>query len=164
MNRNITITLSVYPNTRGFGFVVMEGPRLLVNYATCTIKPVSNEGCLARLKKIVNYHQPTVVLLRDADEATANRSQRIAKLIVAINEYIRQKHIPVHRYSRAQIKNAFSQFGTTTKHGIAQKIASEYDELKDYAPKPRKAWMDEDYNMGIFDAMALIGTHHFLTD
>jgi hypothetical protein len=164
MNRNVTVTLSIYPNSRGFGYVVMEGPRMLVDYGISTVKPISNDAVLARLKKVMDHHRPTVVLLREADAATASQSPRVLKLIMAISGFVKDKGIPVHRYSREQIKNVFEQFGAATKYDIAQKIIGEYEELKERAPKQRKAWMEEDYNMGIFDAMAIIGTHHFLTE
>jgi Holliday junction resolvasome RuvABC endonuclease subunit len=158
------MTLSVYPNRRGFGYVVIEGPRLLVDYGICTVKPISNDAVMTRLKKIINFYKPTKVLLREADRASVSHSPRVGKLIGAIGKFVKDKDIPVYRYSREQIKNVFEQFGATTKYEIAQKIIGEYDELKDRAPKPRKAWMEEDYNMGIFDAMAIIGTHNYLKE
>jgi hypothetical protein len=164
MNKNVRITLSIYPNSRGFGFVVVEGPGMLVDYRICTVKPASNDLVLARFKKILALHNPTVVLLREAELSKSDRKQRIPKLVVAISKFLKSKNIPVYRYSREQIKNAFDQFGATTKYDIAQGIASQYDELKELAPKQRKAWMEEDYRMGIFDALALVGTHNFLTE
>jgi hypothetical protein len=58
----------------------------------------------------------------------------------------------------------FEQFGAKSKYEIANKIIAWFPQLASRAPKIRKAWMDEDYNMGIFDALALAITHKYLTE
>jgi hypothetical protein len=39
-----------------------------------------------------------------------------------------------------------------------------FEDLQPLSPKLRKAWESEDYNMGIFDAMALAVTHQNFTE
>lgn len=164
MNPHVKITLSVYPNNRGFGYVVMEGSHILVDYGISNVSPLVNSEILTRVRDIFDIHHPTELLLRDCTPSIAKRSKRMARLTEALVKLGEEKNVPVFRYSREQVKNAFEQFGANTKYEIAQKLAAEFEELKNRAPEPRKPWKDEDYSMGIFDALAIIGTHHFLKE
>jgi hypothetical protein len=62
------------------------------------------------------------------------------------------------------MRDVFEQFGAKSKYEIANKIVTWFPQLVSRAPKIRKPWMDEDYNMGIFDALALAITHKYLTE
>jgi len=79
-------------------------------------------------------------------------------------EYAEETKIPTFQYSRKQIQDVFELYGHTSKFHVAKQIITWFPELSSRAPKLRKPWMNEGYNMGVFDAMALAITHHYLMD
>ncbi len=65
-------------------------------------------------------------------------------------------------YHRNAILFAFSDFGKSTKHEIAEAIAEWLPELSQRLPKKREFYMSEAPEYGIFDAAALALTHLYL--
>ena len=164
MRKDMTIFLSLFPNTRGLGYACVETPETLVDYGVVTVQPVSNEKVFARAKKFIDFFKPTVILIRDVDDPVTRRAKRIQNLVGIITEYAQEHNIPVYRYSRGKIQEVFEINGIKTKQEIAEQIVQWFPELAPRLPKVRKAWMDEDYNMGVFDAISLIATHRYLTE
>lgn len=164
MKKDITIILSLYPNARGLGYVCLEMPQKLLDSGVVTVRPICNNRILERITKFVDFFKPTIIIVQDCDSSYSRHSRRVARLVEAITKYADEIKIPVHRYSRQQIRDVFEQFGAKSKYEIAQKIISWFPQLASRAPKIRKAWMDEDYNMGVFDALSLAITHQYLTE
>lgn len=160
----MTIILSLYPNTRGLGYICLETPQKLLDSGVVTVRPIFNGRIMQRVQKFTEYFKPTLVIIRDHNYPTTARNKRTKELIDEIVKYAEEKNIRVYRYSRQQIKDVFQQFGAITKYEIAKKIIEWFPELAIRAPRIRKQWMDEDYNMGIFDALSLSITHQYLTE
>ena len=161
MSSETNVILALYPNSRGLGYACVEMPQSLLDSGILTVRPVGNGPILERVRKFTSYFRPSVIVVRDAHPST---SKRIVRLIADIEAHAHEKGIPVFRYSRQQIRDVFETFGVTTKYEIAQKIVEWFSDLAFRAPKIRKPWMDEDYNMGIFDALSLAITHQYLTE
>jgi hypothetical protein len=89
-------------------------------------------------------------------------SKRQEKIIDSITDLARANQININTYSRSQIKEVFGAFERTTKYDIAMLILSWYPELKKKEPHKRLPWMAEHYQMGVFDAFALMLTHYYL--
>lgn len=156
----MSVVLSLYPNCRGLGYACIEEPQLLLDFGIVTVKPASNGRIMERVSRLLSYYKPAVILVRDAQ--TYNK--RICGLLEDIACHAELLGLSVHRYSRQQIKEAFEVHGASTKYEVSRKLAEWFPLLNTRAPKVRKAWMDEDYNMGIFDAVALAVTHRHLTE
>jgi Holliday junction resolvasome RuvABC endonuclease subunit len=162
MNQDTPLILSLFPNARGLGYVCIEAPKKLLDFGVVTIRPVSNERILARINKFVEFHRPTVIVIRQSQTFTARRAMRVQAVISKITDYAKTQNLPVHRYTRQQIRDVFEVQGAKTKQEIAKQIAQWFPELAPRLPKVRKIWMDEDYNMVVFDAAALAITHMYL--
>jgi Holliday junction resolvasome RuvABC endonuclease subunit len=119
---------------------------------------------LERITKFVEFYTPTIIVVKDYNSSYSRHSKRVAELVESIAKHAGEVKIPVYRYSRQQVRDVFEQFGAKSKYEIAQKIIYWFPQLASRAPKIRKAWTDEDYNMGIFDALALAITHKYLTE
>jgi Holliday junction resolvasome RuvABC endonuclease subunit len=158
------IVLALYPNARGLGYACVELPQRLLDYGVVTVNPISNGKVLRRVEKFMDYLKPKIILIREGSSLTTFKAARIKKLIDAITTLAGEKNLTVHHYSRDQVKEVFEQFGATSKYQISQKIVSWFPTLKPFAPKVQKAWENEDYYMGIFDALSLIATHQFVTE
>ncbi len=157
MNRII----SIFPNTMGFGFVILSDSGEIIDYGIVSIHPVNNDVCLKRIKDIISYYYPTALILEDYEESY--KSERVRKLIDNICFYYKDD-LKIFKYSREQIKNTFDIFGARNKYEISKKISEAYPQLKNKLPEKRRTWEPENYYQGIFDAMSLILTHSYLTD
>ena len=92
------------------------------------------------------------------------KSNRVKKLIKKIIEYASNRDIVVRQYSRVQIRSAFEDFSAVSKYEIAVQIAKFFPHLnKVLSPKP-KCYLPQNHYQGMFDAMSLVLSHHFLSN
>lgn len=159
----MSVRLALYPNARGLGYACLELPNNLIEYGIVTVRPMSNERALKRMEKFIDFFKPEVIIVRDA-EISALGATRMSELLEGIRKLALERNLPVHSYARHQVKDVFEVFGAKTKYGIAQKIITWFPQLSEHAPRIRRPWMDEDYYMGIFDALALAICHAYLTE
>lgn len=153
--------MAIHPNTAGFGYVILNEMGEVLDYGMVSIRPVCNDKCLDRIHEMVLYYQPNILILEDYENS--NKSERVRKLIKDIYEY-GEDRIKIFKYSKDQIRNTFDVFGAKNKFEISRKISEAYPQLKSKLPEKRKTWEPENYYQGIFDAMALVLTHHYLND
>ena len=146
--------LAIYPNSRGFGFALLEGKELLVDWGVVQTKFDKHRQCLSRTKRFIEQYRPDVVVTEDAPKSL-HRGKRIRKLLTAIRQLVLKMDVKCKGVSRAQVRKYFRSPRRVTKHHIAQGIAERFPELSSRLPPPRKPWMSEDSRMAIFDAMAL---------
>jgi Holliday junction resolvasome RuvABC endonuclease subunit len=156
----MNIVLSLYPNARGLGYACAEMPEKLLDSGVVTVRPVCNRTVMERVRKFIDYYKPTIIFVRDPEPSNG----RVARLAADIEAHAASEGLPVYKYTRRQTREVFGTFNATTKHEISQKILTWFPELAVRAPRLRKAWMEEDYNMGVFDAIALAVTHEYLKE
>jgi Holliday junction resolvasome RuvABC endonuclease subunit len=162
MKQNTPFILSLFPYSRGVGYACLQAPQNLLDSGVVTIRPISNERIVSRINKFLEFHQPTVVVIRDIDAIHKRKAKNVQKTIEIITDYAKTKKLPLFRYTRQQIREAFEVHGAKNKYETAQKIVTWFPYLASKAPEIRMEWMDEDYNMCMFDAIALAVTHlHF---
>ena len=154
------ITLVLYPNTFGVGFVICEGPKEILDYGIKKVNSISHYKYMKKIKWLIEYCKPDIVLLLDYKARKLSKRQK--NIIDAILQLGRSENLAIKAYSRAQIKQVFASFNVKTKYEIAMLILKWYPELKDKAPHKRLPWMAEHYQMGVFDAFALMLTHYYL--
>jgi len=147
---------AVAPSSRGFGFAVIEGQNILVDWGVKETKKNKNAGCIAKLKGIIEHYKPQVIVLEDVWTNDSRRHSRIRMLSKGIVALASRLNITVLLFSRSRVRKSYFTDGEGTKHGLAEIIAQKFpDELGSQLPPKRKPWMTEDYRMGIFDAVAL---------
>ena len=148
--------LAIAPSTRGFGFAVLEGQETLVDWGVKTVKEDKNVQSLAKVEELIAYYQPEVLVLEDASAKGSRRSPRIRKLCQQIIKMAVTRKVSVKLFSRDQVMKTFITDGPGTKHMLAEIIAKRFPEqLGRQLPPKRKPWMSEQYQMGVFDAVAL---------
>jgi len=154
--RRYAFVLAVYPNTRGFAFVLFEGPLSPIDWG---VKEMRGRGkrqrCLVAIISILDRFQPDIVVLQDTSPSGTRRGRRVANLNAAFVELVEGRGIPVYAYSRKDVRRAFACLGVINKQTIAETIAKHVPAFERYVPPPRKPWMSEDARMGLFDAAAL---------
>jgi hypothetical protein len=146
--------LAVYPNSRGFGFAVLEGPTSLVDWGVTYVRTNNPRRCLKKVRAIIERFQPDR-LVTEHPHKSPHRGVRIRRLLSGILDLAADMRIPRTGVSRERVRHAFSQSNATTKQAIARVIADHFPELHHRLPPKRKPWMSEDSRMAIFDAVAL---------
>lgn len=151
--------LALDPTSRGFGFVVFEGPETLIDWGLAHVRPADQYKALARIEALIKLHQPDLVVVENTAARDSRRSLRVKELLKAIVQLAQERKVRVQRVSRRDVRQAFANGGAVTKEQIASVIASRYRELASRLPPPRKIWMSEDVRMSLFDAAALACTY-----
>lgn len=162
MENNEQLIVALYPSGSGIGYVICENPKELISYGVARIRPLTTSAHLKRLQQFIQEYDPSLILIRGYQERDKRISKRVVKIINAFEEQAKMRKLPVYKYSRDDIKQTFFQFGDNTKYGVSKTISSWYPELQSRMPNPRENQNPEHYQMGVFDAFALMLTHHYL--
>ena len=153
------LVFAVFPSAKGFGYVVFEGPKSLVDWGVKGVHSTQkNSESLKRIRELLTFYRPDVLVLEDHQGQGSRRSKRIQKLIDAMTALAAKEGVATASFSRAEMRACFSPTGSTTKRQIAEAIAREFPELEPRLPPVRRIWMSEDSRMNIFDAAALAMT------
>lgn len=148
--------LAVSLSSRGFGFAVLEGEGVMVDWGIKTSKKEKNVESLAKARKLIAHYQPGVLVLEDASAKHSRRAPRIQKLTKRIIAMAATQQVKVKLFSREKMMKAFFADGQGTKHTLAGIIAKRFPaELGNRLPSKRRAWESEDCRMDIFGAVAL---------
>jgi len=131
-----TRVLAIDPTTRGFAYVVFEGPDFLLEWGSSQARAgEKNAKCMARIRELVARYDPEVIVLENYEGPGSNRRPRVRAL------------------------RAFAAYGGTTKRSIAVELAKCYPELSPRLPDERKCYESEDERMNLFDAASLALTY-----
>jgi hypothetical protein len=148
--------LAIDPITKGFGFAVLDGPHLLVDWGLRGTKPSSNptQRSLREIAKLLEVYSPDRLVVEDHLGAGSRRGKRSRQLIERIIALAGERRVPTHRMTRAGLRRAFAPDRACTKYTIALATVRRFPELAIRLPPVRKPWMSESAQMGIFDAVA----------
>ena len=154
--------LGIAPSSRGFGFALMEGKNVLVNWGIKVVKGGDkNSRCLANVVNLIAHYEPNVIALENTRSGGSRRGSRVQRLIQEIIALAKDERINVKQFSRKELSFGFFSEAQETKHAVAEYLAARFpEELGLRLPPKRRAWMNEDSRMHIFDAVAL--AYHFL--
>ena len=155
MRNNPTRVLSIDPTTKGFGFVVLDGPDRLIDWGSAFVRGDKHEGSLRRVTKMLEYHSPEVLVLEDEKGDGSRRCVRVRKLLRAIRTLAARRKIAVGMIAPAAVKKMFGEVGATNKDHIAAEVVMRYPALAPWLPPPRRIYDAEHHRMGMFDAAAL---------
>lgn len=156
------LTVTLYPNSFGMGYVISESPKVIINHGMARIRPLTKDKYIKRLLRFIQFYKPTLIILRGYKANDPRISERIVKVIDGFEHEAKRLNLPVFKYTRDDIKTVFKQFGGNSKYEISKTLASWYSELKPLTANIRKYPHPEHYQMGVFDAFALMLTHEYL--
>src|ERR1039458_4437676 len=140
----------------GFGFVVMEGQKTIVECGRRVADGDKNTQSLAKTKKLLNFYRPGVLVLQDVEAKGSRRYPRIKTLNRQIKRVAEKHKIEVKLISKKQLRSLLLGNPRGTKQEMAEMLAAQFpDELASCLPPKRKPWKSEDSRMDIFDAAAL---------
>lgn len=148
--------LSVYPFSRGFAFVLFEGPESPYDWGVREIKEKHrNTKTLEAIKHLIDRYRPEVLVIEDTVEGRYRRSSRIKKLYRMLTHLANTEFVDLTRFPQEAVQRYFSGVGARTKYEIAQAIARQIPAFGHRIPPIRKAWMSTDPRQSLFDAAAL---------
>src|SRR3989441_3743103 len=146
--------LAIDPFTRGFGFVILEGPEHLVDWGMKEVRKNKAARSLKQLADLIEHYQPDVIVAEDCMDKHCRRSSRVRELIQEILELAVNKKVKTDSVAKHTVKVACLKSGARTKDEIASVIAKRFPELALRRPPVRQSWMSEAERMSIFDAAA----------
>ena len=153
-------TFALHATSRGFSYVLFDGPLALKDWGTVHAKGDKNAVCLRHFDQLLADHAPQTLLLEAFGKGTSLRSERIARLYKSMINLAEAVAIGVVVYRLADVKAAFKAVGATTRQEIAEAVGKHIDAFGHQVPKPRKPWESEDRRMALFSATALVLTHY----
>lgn len=151
--------LAIDPTTRGFGFVVFEGPERLIDWGLFHARRDKDAACLRRVEALLDRYEPAAVVVEDPTSRACRRCARVRALLRAILEVSSRKKAMARSFSRADVRKVFCEVGVSTKYEIAGAISSRFPELAPRLPPPPKPWMSEREGMSVFDAAAFAAAY-----
>lgn len=155
------LVVAVFPNVRGFAFVLFEGPFALADWGIIRVRSAEkNRECIRRASQLLGQYRPTILVLQDMSERGTARSRRIRELNEALEVLAETQDIRTCFYSRDHVRqNAFEQ-GVVSRQAMAERIARHIPMLERFVPPVRKRWMTEDPRMALFEAVGLALTFY----
>src|ERR1700733_5249264 len=161
MRNNEWRTLAIDPTSRGFGFVVLEGQRTLVDWGVKATKSDKKSETLAKVTDLIRHYHPRVLIVEDCHANGSRRCLRVKHLLDNIHRLAEREGLKSRKVSLLTVRRVFIAFRARNKHQIAQVIAQQLPELAMRLPRYRKPWMSEDYTVAIFDAAAFALTYYY---
>lgn len=153
-SKNNLRILSIAPAHRGFGYAVMEGKEMLIDWGVKEVR--DKRACYEdKILELINLYQPDVIITEDALNEVSRRCDRIKGLIKIIANLAFEKKMEFCRVSREEIKKFSAKLRVATKYQMAEKIVFQFPELAPCLPPKRMPWMSEDNRMSIFKAIAI---------
>src|ERR1035437_2352416 len=148
--------LAITPSSRGFGYAVLEGHKVLVDWGVKSVEGDKNAGSIEKVEEMIAHYDPQVMVLEDTAIKGSRRSPRIKTLTKRLIAVAERRTLKVATFSQKQVRRVFFGDDPGTKHALAAIIAERFpEELGFRLPPKRRPWMSEDSRMDIFDAVAL---------
>src|SRR2546421_6611574 len=118
--------LAIAPSVRGLGFAIFEGPEMLVDWGVKGARNEKNSRCLLQIVNLFERYRPDALVVEDCRRKRSRRCLRVRRLIIETTRLSSSRIIHPYRFSRLQVRKAFSQYGALTKHQIATAIAKKF--------------------------------------
>lgn len=150
------LVLSIYLNTRGFAFIVFEGPLTPFDWGIREMRGLGKyKLSLTCIMQLFDRYALDVLVIQDTSKHGTERAPWISNLNAAIAAFAKDRDIPILAYSRDQVQGMFEPYGCPNKQSRAELIAKHIPAFEQYVPPPPKPWISEDRRMCLFDAVAL---------
>jgi uncharacterized coiled-coil protein SlyX len=150
---------ALYPYTRGYTYACIELSNELIDCGIVTAEP-SSKFTLDRIKGQLEKYAPHIVVVRDGN--SGHQEKRINNLVNHVTELAVERGVPVFQYTREQVRFVFEKFGAVTRQEIAEKIIEWIPMLASRRPRKMRPYQHEDYNLALFDAVALAVAYGYL--
>lgn len=153
-------TLGIHLTARGFGWVLCEGPFVLLQSGVYTaLRGNKNASCVRKAERLIAKLKPSEFVIEDC-AGNAKRHARIKRLCIDLLAVAADRGLYIASYERECVQEAFAAVGARTRDEVAEAVARFYPTLQLRLPPPRKPWNSEDKRLAIFAAAAVVLTHY----
>src|SRR5713226_6758614 len=142
---------------RRVGYAVFETPGLLLDFGVTRF--ISSAQARIRTGRLLRTAQPMVVVLRGIAQRSRRNRRRTKAIMQIIRRQAKSSSLKVAFVSERALRDCFRQHAKSTKYQVAISLAVAFPELAWRLPPRRKAWETENWQMAIFDAVALGVAH-----
>lgn len=157
--------LAIDPTQRGFGFILLEGPRIIVDWGVKSGRAASilrEQQLLAKFSDLLSQYQPDMVIVENMNVPECRRRDRARLLVATMENLAIWRSVAVRKIPLSNVKKTFRTFGARSKHEIACAISRQLPEIAPRLPRKRKPWTGEHYAMAAFNAGALALTYFYM--
>src|SRR5213594_542544 len=91
--------LAIDPTTKGFGFVIFEGPERLIDWGVAYVGRDKKAGALLRVTALLRRYDPDILVIEDHASRACRRRDRVRDLLRAIPHLASAHSIVMHRVS-----------------------------------------------------------------
>src|SRR5665213_3222568 len=119
------LVLAIHPTSRGFGWVLFEGPLVPVDWGIASAKVNRSAQCMVRFKQLLDQYQPTTLILEMFDENESQRSERIRLLAQTMRGFANNRDMDTPIYSREEVNAAVATGTKATRHAVALAVAEQ---------------------------------------
>lgn len=157
------LVLAIHPTSRGFGWVIFEGPLNPVDWGIASAKVKRSAQCMVRFKQLLDQYGPSALILEKYGEDDSQRSERIRSLAQTMRGFAANRDMDTPVYSRKEVSSNVTADPRASRHTVALAVSELLPELHHRLPTARKLWQSEDDRQCLFDAAALGIAHYKLT-
>ena len=148
--------LAIAPSTHTVGFAVLHDRHILADWGLKNIEGKKNASSLSVVERLIGTYEPDMLVFEDVRAKGARRSPRVQELLNQIAAMAKDRDLPVRTFGRQQVMDTIVPYGEQTKHTVAEVVAGKFSEqLSTQVPPKRKPWEGENYQMPMFQALAL---------
>src|ERR1035441_8690507 len=114
--------LAITPSTKGFGYAVLEGQKLLVDWGVKSVTRDKNAGSIEKVEEMIAHYDPQVMVLEDIAIKGSRRSPRIQALTKCLIAVAERRNIKVALFSQEKIRRVFLGDARGTKHADRRSV------------------------------------------
>ena len=103
------LVLAVHPISRGFGWVLFEGPMTPVDWGIASAKVNKSEQCMKRFKQLLDRYEPAAVIVEKFPPEDARRGERIRTLAQTMRAFASNRDMDTLVYSREEVGAAVTE-------------------------------------------------------
>ncbi|HWH60026.1 MAG TPA: hypothetical protein VN682_20530 [Terriglobales bacterium] len=155
--RQAAYVLGVHPNSRGIGWVLLEGAGKPLDWSIA--RTTDNKKCVALLDQFFESRSALCLVLEEYSGRGIRRGVRVQHLCGDIIKRAKSAGIPTYVYSKSDIQTCFFPKGGRDRYAIAKTIAKRVPGFALRLPPRRRLWVSEDSRLALFDAAAIALTH-----
>jgi hypothetical protein len=149
MKRKSLRLLSIDLAAKGFGFVLLDAKRGLLDWGAIELLADDDKAFIKRVQSLIERGRPTTIVLENV--YLANGRENSHKRFGMVLRLAAERHIGICQVSRKVVRRVL---GVVAKTEIARMLARGYPELERRIPPDRARWGSEDKRAHIFDALS----------
>jgi hypothetical protein len=158
--RTSNLVLAIHPTTRGYGWILFDGPGSALDWGIASAKASRSTRLLTKFERILARNRPETLVLEDVEDVSERRGARATELSRSMLHLAQCEGMRTSVFPRSAVRACFAARGVTTRAEIAEAVAVEIPALRPRLPAERKLWMPEGHSQSLFNAAALAITYY----